>query len=187
VKVGVGQTVSGIDIILSASRAARISGTAVDSRGQPLRTGFVMAMQQRPELGPMLSSRSGQIRPDGTFTIGGVTAGTYQLRVAIPPPRPGTPPEILVATTTVAGEDVTGVVIAPLQPATISGRILFDPPTPSVEAASFRIAAMPKNPGTMIPMPMGGPGVNEDFTFELQAAPGETMIRGMSWAGRIGS
>ena len=46
VRVDVGGTASGIDIVLNATRTARISGTTLDGNGQPLRSGFVSAMLQ---------------------------------------------------------------------------------------------------------------------------------------------
>lgn len=50
VRVEVGQTLSGIEIMLTPARAVRITGTTLDSRGQPLRGGFVSAMPERSEM-----------------------------------------------------------------------------------------------------------------------------------------
>ena len=85
IKLDVGQTASGIEVMLSPIRTARISGTTLDSRGQPLRTGFVSAMAQSAE--PMLIMRplGGQIKPDGTFSISGAAPGTYVVRASAPP------------------------------------------------------------------------------------------------------
>ena len=180
VRVEVGQTLAGVEIVMSATRTARITGRTIDSRGQPLRMGMVTAMprQENPIL--MMSARPGPIKPDGTFAISGVTPGTYTLR-ANGPPSPGSPQEFLTATVTVGGDDVNDVVLSPLQPATITGRVLFDPPTQSLAASSFRIMAAPKTQGMgMMMMPMQGPPVlNDDFSFEIKAQPGEVVLRAM--------
>jgi hypothetical protein len=130
---------------------------------------------------PMLVMRplGGQIKPDGTFSISGASPGTYFVRVSAPPTATGAVPETLAATVTVAGDDVSGVVLMPLQPATITGRILLDPPTMSIESAALRVMVTPRSPEMMrIPMPIPGPPVvNDDLTFEAKAAPGEVIVR----------
>jgi hypothetical protein len=188
VRVEVGQTISGIEIMLSPTRTARITGTTVDSRGEPLRSGFVMAMRTGETL-MVMRSQSGQIKPDGTFTIAGVTPGTYTVRATAPPAAGATAPETLVATVTVSGADVDDVVLMPLQPATVTGRIVFDGPPPTPEPSTMRVMVQPKSPGMAMPLPLPGPPrVNDDFTFEAKAAPGETVVRvfastpGTQWA-----
>jgi hypothetical protein len=88
----------------------------------------------------------------------------------------------------VAGDDVSGVVLTPSKPATISGRIVFDPPTSSLEPSMFQVMVTPKNRGMMV-MSVGGPPViHDDFTFEAKGPPGESIIRafatntGSQWA-----
>ena len=58
-------------------------------------------------------------------------------------------PETLVATVTVAGDDVSGVVLMPLQPATIAGRVLLDPPTMSIEPSELQLMVSPRIPEMM--------------------------------------
>jgi hypothetical protein len=189
VRLNVGQTASEIEIRLTRTRKARISGTTLDGRGEPLRSGFVSAMPQSNEPMLVMRSLSGQIKPDGTFMISGATPGTYTVRANTFPGGPETARETLVATVTVAGDDVSGVVLMPLQPATISGRVLFDPPAQAPEASALRLMVSPKEGGTRMPMPLPGPPVvNNDFTFEAKTAPGDTLVRvfantpGTQWA-----
>jgi Carboxypeptidase regulatory-like domain len=189
VRVEIGQTISGIEIMLSPIRTALISGTTIDSRGQPLRGGLVIAMPQSSDEVLVMRSQPGQIKPDGTFTISGFAPGTYTLRANSPSAAGTTVPETLVATVTVTGGDVSGVVLMPLQPATIAGRILFDPPTQSLEPSMLQLMVSPKNPRMMMALPVPGqPVINDDFTFEAKAAPGETILRafaktpGSQWA-----
>jgi hypothetical protein len=175
--------------MLSPVRTARISGTTIDSRGQPLRGGFVMAMQQGSETVLIMRTQSGQIKPDGSFSISGVTPGTYSLRANAPPAAGATVTDTLVATVTVSGGDVDGVVLMPLQPATVTGRIFFDSPAATPDTSMFRVMVQPKSPGMAMSVPLPGPPrVNDDFTFETKAAPGDSVVRviptasGSQWA-----
>jgi len=177
IRVEVGQTASGIEIMLAPTRTVRINGTTLDSRGQPLKSGFVMAMLQSNEPTFVMRPATGQIKPDGTFTISGVGPGSYMLRAMLPNDPTGGALETLAATVTVGGDDVNGVVLMSLKPATITGRILFDPPTSSLDVSMFQVVVTPKTRGMVMPLPGGPPVIHEDFTFEAKSAPGESIVR----------
>jgi protocatechuate 3,4-dioxygenase beta subunit len=181
ITVADGQTASGVDIMLVATRTARVSGTAIDASGQPVRMGMVMAMQ-RSTTG-IISPQGGQIRADGTFVISGLTPGEYTLRANVPQTLPGGgPPEPLIANVTVAGADITDVVLSPVQPAVVRGRIVFDPPTTSLQPSMLQVMSRPRNPEPLF-MSIGvtrPPTINDDFTFELQAPAGRMVIGAVS-------
>jgi hypothetical protein len=177
VTLSVGQTASGVDIVLVLTRTSRVSGTAIDSKGQPVRMGMVMAMQRSSS--GMMSPQGGQIRPDGTFAISGLPPGEYTLRGNFPPARPGDTPETLVANVTVAGVDISGIVLTPTPPIKITGRITFDPASDWLQPSMVRVMVSPKEPGGMFIGPVAMPIVHDDFTFEAPATPGTMMIRAM--------
>jgi hypothetical protein len=180
VSLSVGQTASGIDITLLPARTAQITGTTMNAKGQPLRGGFVNAMPRSRNSGMMGPSAGGQIKPDGTWTLTGLPPGEYVLRGNGPPQGPGTPPEQLMANVTVGGEDVTGVVLTPLQPIKLTGKITLDPPTGWLQPSMVRVIATPKEPGAMFFATPGGPPiVHDDFTFEVAGQPGTMLIRAM--------
>jgi hypothetical protein len=181
--VGVGETVTDINIALLPTRTARVSGTAVDSQGRPLANGTVMAFQ-RQGMGFFGTSGGGQIRPDGSFAINGLAPGEYTLQANLPPGASGENPEVASLPITVAGEDISGVRLAGVKPSTLSGRIVFTDPVAaaSLRATALRPGVTPANPEDMGPM-MGMPGmphVNEDFTFDMKARAGKSLIRMMS-------
>jgi hypothetical protein len=178
VAIAVGQTASGVDVMLSPARTAQISGTASNSKGQPIRNGSVMAMSRAPNAMMMGPSAMGMIRPDGTFTLSGVPPGEYTLR-ANAPATPGTPQETLTANVSVGSEDVTGVVLTPTPPIKITGRITLDPASGWLQPSTVRLMVSPKEPGGMFFGPGGMPIVHDDFTFEAPATPGAMMIRAM--------
>jgi protocatechuate 3,4-dioxygenase beta subunit len=178
VTIAAGQTASGVDIMLTLTRTSRVSGTVVDSTGQPLRMGGVVMAMQRSTSGVM-SSQGGPIRSDGTFVVSGLAPGEYTLRANAPQTRSSDRQrETMVANVTVAGSDITGVVLAPVQPVVVKGRIVFDPPAPALQASMIQVMTTPRNlEPTFMPIGQGPPLVNEDFTFELKASPGQILIR----------
>jgi hypothetical protein len=184
ITVSAGQVASGVDIILTPTRTALVSGTAIDSTGQPVRSGFVMAM--RRTAGLMMGNTGGQVRPDGTFTVSGLTPGDYVLRVSTTPRSGSEPPEVLTAVVAVSGTDVTGIVLSPMQPAIVTGRLILDPPGAALDPATIQVIANPKSPDSM--MPLGNPNigpvmVKSDFTFDLKASPGLAVIRAFIGSG----
>jgi Carboxypeptidase regulatory-like domain len=81
---------------------------------------------------------------------------------------------------TVSGDDVSGVRLAPVQRVTASGRIVFADPSAarSVKPSTIRISAQSLNPDDLSgPPDPPAPAVKDDFTFELQVAPGLIMLR----------
>jgi hypothetical protein len=82
---------------------------------------------------------------------------------------------------TVNGEDLTDVHLAPLEPATVSGRIFFDDPGAALalKPSALRVVWQPLNPDDMgIGIAPGStPAVQDDLTFELKTAPGRIALR----------
>lgn len=178
VRVAPGQVASGIDITLSPTRTATISGSAIDANGQPQRRGNVMLMSRNPNGMFMGGQGGGPIRPDGTFMISNVAPGEYTVRATIAGAAPGAAPEQLMANVSVAGADITGVILTPVRPIKVTGRITLDPAGNWVDAAAIRVMAQPKTPGPMFIGPGGGPPITrDDFTFELNTAAGAVLLR----------
>jgi hypothetical protein len=169
ITVGLGQMIGDLTMTLTPTRTARVSGSAVDSEGRPL-TGFIM-MVQRSGSGFGMSS-GGQIRGDGTFSIGGVAPGEYTLQVA----GQGDSTEFAAATITVAGDDVPDVRLMGTKPVMVTGRVVIDPAAAlSFHPSMYRVTATPVQPEAM----MGGspPGsLNDDLTFSLKTRPGLMRI-----------
>jgi len=177
--VGAAQTLSGVDIALTPTRLATITGSAVDSEGRPM-AGSVFATSRGFGVGIGLGGVGGPIRPDGTFTIPNVPPGNYLLRANAP--RNGGavngPPDFSVAEVVVTGDDVSGVRLAPLALVTISGHISFDDPgaAQSLKPSTIRVVAQAVNADDFAGIGVGAGGpprpVKDDFTFELKTPPG---------------
>ena len=180
VTVGAAQTLSGIDIALTPTRLATITGTAVDSDGRPM-AGSVFALPRGNGAAPGVGGVGGPLREDGTFTIPNVPPGEYVLRANAA--RNGVvngpgPPQFSVAVVNVTGDDVSGVRLAPVPLVTISGQISFDDQgaARSLNPATIRVVAQAVNVDDFaaIGVGAGGPArpVKDDFSFELKTAPG---------------
>ena len=173
VKVAVGETVSEITVMLAPTRTARISGVALDGDGKPINSGFVMLIQLSAG-GMFMGGPGGQIRPDGSFSIGGLAPGEYMLRAMSGFGGPDAMANAATAKVTLNGADVDGLRLAPAVPSTVSGKIIVDPASAgSLKPDAVRLMAMPKDPadmGFMLPQMAQAP--KADGGFELKSPPG---------------
>lgn len=173
--VGLGQALPNVTISLSPMRTARITGSAIDSDGTILTSGFVNAIETS---GPTVMTTAGgaSIRPDGSFTLSNIVPGEYTLQVTIPGGF-GQVSESVSARVTVNGEDISGVQLIGVKPAVATGRVLVPlADRRTLNGSLLRLTAVP----AQIESAIGGGGastVRDDFTFELRARPGRQLIR----------
>jgi len=172
--VGLGQTLSDVNIQLMTTRTARVSGTAVDSQGRPM-MGMVMAMPRGESL-MMMFGPPNQIKPDGSFSIGGLAPGAYILQTQ--GGFGGPDGESASLDITLSGDDVDGIRLVGSKPSVASGRVIVatgvvGAPQPSAIRLMFQPVTFDR------PMFGGsGPGiVNDDFTFELKTRPGKMRLQ----------
>ena len=168
--IGLGQTISDITLPLMAVRAARVSGMAIDSEGRPM-PGSVLVVQ-RLSIALRGINATGQVRPDGSFTIDGVAPGDYTLHLT------NGAEESAAADVTVGGNDVTDVRLTPMKPSTATGRLIMDPVVAqSLRPSTLRVVAQPAPVGGVLmgTMPDSGP-INDDLTFQVKARPGLTRF-----------
>ena len=185
ITVGMNETIAGMDVSLASVRLATISGFAVDGQGAPARSGNVNATDRTGRLPSV--SRTAPIGPDGSFTLAPLPPGDYLVSAVLPPrpppPLPSDTPmpvppavlrsaimalppaETVVASVTLNGSDVTGVVLTPLKRVNVSGRVVFDSPgaRPSPQALRLSITLRGPESGILFTAP---PTVNDDFTFQ---------------------
>jgi protocatechuate 3,4-dioxygenase beta subunit len=172
--VAVGQRLSDLNIALSPTKLARISGTAVDSDGKPFANGLVLMTQRNNGL-PSIGT-SGQLRPDGTFSIANVAPGDYSLRIAGTASAGGAAStDFLQADLSVTGEDVSDVHIVGVKSPRVTGRIVAPSGQANTNFAAMQLLALPVEPQGIT---IGGPAkVHEDGSFEMNATPVKSTIR----------
>lgn len=183
--VSVGQDLSNISFALIPTRAAKVSGTVLDSTGRPLAGESISIRQEivTPAGGGatgtaimMFSNTGSAIRPDGSFTLTNVAPGDYFLDVRT---RSAAEPEFASVPISVAGDDIIGVSIVTSKGATVRGQIVFEggaPPTLKPDAVQVSQLVLDQN-RSMAPMGQA-PRTNDDWTFELKGvAPGLRTFR----------
>ena len=172
VSVAAGQSLDQINVALVPVKTAQISGTAVDSHGNPM-TGFVSATERGTSVnGPRTG---GQLRPDGTFIIRNLAPGEYIVR-AEPQFKQGVLPDLANAIVTIAGRNIDGLNLVATPPSTVSGRIVIDPgAADGLKTSSLMLSAtlMDQEPGYFVD---ASGRVKDDLTFEIKAAPGRNTI-----------
>jgi carboxypeptidase family protein len=172
VTIGLGQILSDINMALMPTRTARITGVAVDSLGNPM-MGMVMAMPRGDSM-MMMFGPPGQIKPDGSFSIGGLAPGTYVLQTQ---GMGGPDGEAASTEVTISGDDINGIRLTGSRPSTASGRIIIDAgAAQTLRPSMLRLSAQPAVFDVPF-MGMTGPAVvNDDLTFELKTRPGKMRI-----------
>ncbi len=178
ITVGLGQALSDINLALTPTHLARISGTAVDADGKPMGGAVVVVMLRS---GASISSTSGtQVKPDGTFTLSNLAPGDYMLQ-AITPSALTDMSGWASGQVTVAGEDITGIQLTGMRSTTGTGRVLVNPDAAkSLPPSSIRLMATSAHPEENLMAGLGGLTVKDDYTFEMKARPGLALIRPMS-------
>jgi uncharacterized GH25 family protein len=174
--VGLGQTVNDLTLSLLPTRTSRVSGSAVDSQGRPLR-GIVTALLRNNSAVQFPGANPGQVRPDGSFTINGLTPGDYTIQIQPQGPN-GPDSEYATAEVTLAGSDVTGVQLVSTKPSAIAGRVVVG----SGDAQSPRPSTLRIG---LTPIPIAGVGigpfpaptqVKDDWTFQAKARSGTMRV-----------
>ena len=172
VTVGLGQTLTDMNMALLPTKTSRITGTALDSQGRPL-TGMVMTVPRGDSM-LMMFGPPAQIKPDGSFAISGLTPGRYMVQART---MGGPDGEVAYLDITVNGDDINGIRLVANRPSTVSGRIVVDPAAAqALRPSTLRLGLQPAEPDMMF---IGGTppaAVNDDLTFELKGNPGNMRV-----------
>jgi protocatechuate 3,4-dioxygenase beta subunit len=205
VKVTVGQEMAGADFALSPVKLAKVSGTVMKSDGQPASGTMVNLMPRSTENMFALLDRGGRTDANGNFTLSGVTPGDYNLqvrgmsvttmtsggggnqvfmttRVTGPDGGSGQEAEFGTVPVTVAGEDVTNVIVVTTKGATATGRVSFEGSAQPASLTGIRVTAMSTDNEPTIMFP-SGPGrtppgsLETDGSFDLRGLAGTRLLR----------
>jgi hypothetical protein len=124
--VGVGQEVRGKDFALIPGRAARVSGTAIDSTGRPFERVSVNVEVRGLDFGFFgAGAGSAAVAADGTFSIANVPPGEYTL-AAVRQASPGVEPEAALAPIVVDGVDLENITLLGSTGGTVTGRVVSE-------------------------------------------------------------
>jgi len=202
VTVETGQELGSIDIALAPVKLAKVSGTVMGSDGKPLAGATIMLMPNTRETMFFMPGGTSRTSRDGQFTLSNVVPGDYSLQVRAmggammftdmggtmafamnsngPPPQQQSArqePEFAAVGVSVAGEDVSGLVVVTSHGAKATGRLVFEGGTKPENLSSMRIAAPQADPdGGPVPG-IGNSNVKEDGTFEIGGLIGNRVLR----------
>jgi hypothetical protein len=197
VTVTVGQEAQNTDIALAPVRLARISGSVMSSEGKPVEGALVSAtpLNRSGEVGLSMMGMTGRTTKEGTFTISSVAPGDYTLNVRsvriITSDGGDTmmfraavgggdgDSETASVPVTVAGEDLTNVLIMTAKGAMAIGRLIFEGGAKPPAGASVRITAAASDAdGPMVGS--SSAAAQADGSFELKGLSGRRIIRAMN-------
>ena len=193
IAVGLAQEVHQTDFALLPVRLSKISGVVMSSEGKPTANAMINVLPaNRSEIGMMMMAGSARTSNDGQFTVNGVAPGEYTLNArtiritaadggmvfSAGVGGPGDDSEFAAVPITVAGEDLTNVVVVTSKGATATGRVSFEGGAKPTEVAGIRIMAAPAE-ASEGPMMVGGSGgaTKPDGSFELKGLAGHRVIR----------
>jgi hypothetical protein len=193
-----------IDLQLQPVRLAKITGKAITSDGKPMSDAMVMLIPaMRHEVG-MMPGGTSQTDKEGNFTLTGVAPGEYSVQVqslaalmsaatqmmsmmgvdskeAPAPPR-RVQPEFAIAKVSIAGDDITGLVVAGTRGAKATGRLVFEGGEKPEALASLHLMAMPADSDDMAGDfgAFGLAGIKENGTFEIEGLAGRRLFQFMN-------
>ena len=207
VTVAVGQELGSIDIALAPVKLAKITGTAMGSDGKPLAGAMVMLMPAMRDGDDVhawrnlahvarrtvharrtscpASTRCRSRSTGAMFTdVGGTMIFSMATDRAGAPPPPPTRQEAEFASlpVSVAGDDVTGVVVVTTHGARAIGRLVFDGGAKPDNLTSVRVTA-PSADLDGAPVPgIGNATVKDNGTFEIAGLVGVRVLRPLAAA-----
>ena len=171
-----------MDLSLIQTRVTKLKGLVMGSSGKPLSGGRVMAVRRNEaELGMPDTPRGAAVREDGSFTLTGMTPGTWLLSASGQDAMYGGPGDVerefAELSVGIGEEDVTGVVLVMSRAGTVRGRLTFEG-SPPANAASLMVMSRPLEMDTQRMMMGGGRPVKvaPDGTFELTGLTGTVIL-----------
>jgi hypothetical protein len=168
ITLGIGQEAGNTDFALIPARAAKISGTAVNSQGRPLATVMLVQETLGPGGGIVGMAGNATVSGDGTFTLRNVPPGEYKLQ--------GTrDQESIVLPIAVDGADIDNVALVTASGWSVTGKVTTDAgSTPGIPRDRVRITCRPLAINAM--SMRGGsdarPVIKDDWTFSAPGLPG---------------
>ena len=126
ITVGLGQQVSGIDLSLIPGRAAKVSGTAFDTKHRPFSRVVLGDEIRGVQFASFRGGPSASVAADGSFTISNVTPGEYRLNATRLPGDPSGEPEVAEMMVVVDGNDLENLSLSGSVGASVSGRVIVE-------------------------------------------------------------
>ena len=182
VTLAVGQAASAIDFSLMPGRAAKVSGTAVDSRQRPFARVSMSEEVRGLGFASFGAGPAANVAADGTFTIPNVPPGEYTISASRREGDPLGPPEVAIATIFVDGNDIDNLTLTGSAGGQVSGRVIVEgdaPPKMSSVLVSVRQLLRNQPSPVVLGLQRSNrePGVKEDGTFVAENVFGRARFQ----------
>jgi hypothetical protein len=166
-----------VDVTLSPTSTATITGHALGADGHPISGAFTLATSYRS--GNIWIPAEGAVRgPDGQFEFPHVPPGDYVIQADRGRINPSMEGDFVAQLVTVSGTDVTGVAMRGAAGSTITGRVSFDTtsaPPPrgfAIVPVSADFDLSPRQNGSI-----ARADVKPDLTFEIHGVHGPRRLQ----------
>ena len=177
VVVGRSQDVLGVDFPIARVKTARVSGRAVDSRGDAITGGIAMMPSRRS--GAVVATQMGaKIGRDGHFEFPNVPPGDYVLQASRNRSSGWNEGESSSQFVTVNGSDVTDLEVRTSTGSTLSGKVVLEGGG-VFNAGQLNVSPVPVD-SDLSPLFSGGPAtatVDEDLRFHFAGLSGPRRLQ----------
>ena len=173
ITVGVAEVVTAV-FPLASVRLAKLSGTIRNASGAPA-AGARVTLRARDGFGGFYRGQP-PTGPDGAFTVPDVPPGDYIIEAR--PANMGSNMESIETGQTgvsVAGRDISDLVVTMTTGATVSGRVIYE--SSSTENRPDRVRAQPADPRTPFRFGPDDGAVDSDGRFRLRGLAGRVLFR----------
>jgi protocatechuate 3,4-dioxygenase beta subunit len=182
-ELGASHDVTGITITAIPTAMYRVTGTVVDSKGEPLASALVtISPADGPGLGVALAGRA-QARADGAFSLSNVPPGPYVVQGRSLGTTNAFTGEFGWADVTVAQSDVMDVRVTTSGPSSLKGRVRLEPPPlfGNMIMGGFKVEVPPVDFNTqpVLAISTGWQSLrlSADGTFEVGGLWGRRLVR----------
>lgn len=177
VSVAPSQDVTGINVSLTPTRTARVTGKLVNAAGQPTTAGTVQLRAAAGADSFSGVSMPARIGDDGVFEFTNVAPGAYIVYADRGRQNGSTEGEFAAVPVAVAGDDVTGLTVQTSAGSTIAGRITFDTTTRDnrPKVADIELTAVPID-FDLAPSQLAHAAIQPDWTFSLRGVSGTRRV-----------
>jgi len=177
VAVGRSQDVLSLDFPIARVKTARVSGRAIDSKGEAITGGIAMTPSRRS--GAVVTLQMGaKIEPDGQFEFPNVAPGDYVLQASRHRSSGWNEGESSTQFVTVTGVDVTDLIVRTSTGSTVSGHVVLEGGG-TLKPGQIDLLAAPVD-SDLSPQIGGGPAratPDEDLEFQLAGLSGLRRLR----------
>jgi hypothetical protein len=167
---------SGIDVTMTRSPTARVSGRIYNSSGQPSGAGRVELRPTARSFSAVGLQVGARLRPDGEFEFPNVAPGEYVVIADRGRPKSSMEDEFGATVVNVTDGDVSTVVVQMSAGSSVTGRMVFEPDGPAdLPRREIELWPIGVDPDRT-PFAVAVADIHEDWTFSMNGLNGPRRL-----------